>query len=97
MYRTAGGKVFVAAGILAAAVFVHGAAAAESKEQTLFQLNLSQKILRVLKGEMNAIQNSMTNLSIAIPAGKWSDILETAEQMQAGYFLKKKLSGDQMR
>ncbi len=55
-------------------------------------LHISGKTRRVLAGEMNAIQNGLTALSIAIPAGKWDDITFTAGNMNKGYLMKRKLT-----
>ncbi|UCH79797.1 MAG: hypothetical protein JSW20_08555 [Nitrospiraceae bacterium] len=50
-------------------------------------LELSKKLQRLLSAEMNAVQNGMTNLSIAIPAGNWESIAETARFMANGYII----------
>ena len=65
----------------------------EDKNNSAF--HMSNKIRRVLAAEMNAIQNGMTNLVIAIPAGHWNDIVETAKKMNEGYIMKKKLSKEE--
>lgn len=60
-------------------------------------INLPAKIRRVLAAEMNAVQRGITSLAIAIPAGKWKDIVETGRGMKKGYVLKKKLSAGEYR
>ena len=59
-------------------------------------LELSKKLQRLLSAEMNAVQNGMTNLSIAIPAGNWESIAETARFMADGYIMDNKLSKTEM-
>ena len=63
--------------------------AGEDREEG-FQL--SRKLRRILSAEMNAVQNGITNLSIAVPAGRWNEISETAGKMKETYILKRKLS-----
>ena len=60
------------------------------------EIGLSKHLHRLLKAEMNAVQQGMTNLGIAIPAGRFSDIARTAEMMNKGYIMRKKLSAKQM-
>jgi hypothetical protein len=45
---------------------------------------------------MNALQNAMTNLAIAIPAGRLSEISETGRKMKEGYIMNNVLSKEQM-
>jgi len=59
------------------------------------EIPLSKHLRRLLSAEMNAVQNGMSNLSIAVPAGHWSDISKTAKIMNQGYLMKKKLSKKQ--
>ena len=59
------------------------------------ELNLKKQFQRLLAGEMNAIQNGMTNLVMAIPAGHWNDIMDTARKMNETYIINKKLSKEQ--
>jgi hypothetical protein len=67
------------------------------KGQGGHEIHLSKKLRRILSAEMNAIQNGMANLVIAIPAGHWNDIVETAKKMKGSYIMNKKLSKEQMR
>jgi hypothetical protein len=60
------------------------------------KIHLPEKMSRVLSAEMNRLQNGMTILAIAIPAGIWSDIAETAGKMKEGYIMKNKLSKKEM-
>jgi hypothetical protein len=62
-----------------------------------FKLLLPKKLHRALTGEMNALQNAMSNLSIAIPAGRLQEVAETAEKMKEGYIMKKVLSKKQLQ
>ncbi len=59
-------------------------------------LKLSKKLRRLLSAEMNAVQHGMTNLSVAIPAGDWNSIAETARYIKDGYILDRKLSKNEM-
>jgi len=67
----------------------------ETVERT--SLTLSKKLKRILSAEMNSVQHGVTNLSIAIPAGDWNSIAETARNIKDGYILKKKLSDQEMK
>jgi cytochrome c556 len=60
-------------------------------------LMLSKKLQRLLSAEMNSVQQGMTNLAIAIPAGDWKSIEETAGSIRDGYILEKKLSGEELK
>jgi hypothetical protein len=60
------------------------------------KLSISKKLRRILSAEMNAVQNGITNLAIAIPAGKWNDVVEIAQKMKKTYIFKKKLSKKQL-
>jgi hypothetical protein len=57
---------------------------------------LPKKVYRALTAEMNALQNAMTNLAIAIPAGRLSEISETGRKMKEGYIMNNVLSKEQM-
>ena len=59
-------------------------------------LTLPKKLQRLLSAEMNSVQNAMTNLSIAIPAGNWGSVAETAGSIRDGYIMEKKLSKNEM-
>lgn len=67
----------------------------ESDERT--SLTLSKKLQRLLSAEMNSVQHGMTNLAIAIPAGDWNSVAETARIIMDGYILEKKLSNKKMK
>jgi len=67
----------------------------ETPERT--SLTLSKKLQRLLSAEMNSVQHGMTNLSIAIPAGDWNSIAETAKLIKDGYIMEKKLSNQEMK
>jgi len=69
---------------------------AQEKKPEGSEIKLSQKLLRILSAEMNAVQSGMTNLSIAVPAGHWEDIAQTAKNIKEGYIMKKKLSNKEM-
>ena len=69
---------------------------AGGEDKGLSEIPLPKKIHRVLSAEMNRIQNGMTNLAVAIPAGHWKDIIENSKKMKEGYIMKKKLSKEQM-
>jgi len=56
------------------------------------ELSLSKNIKRILSAEMNGIQKGMTVLAIAIPAGHWDDIAQTAGQMKESYIMNRKLT-----
>ena len=60
------------------------------------KISLSKKLRRILSAEMNAVQHAICNLAIAIPAGKWNDITETANKISKTYILKKKLSSKEL-
>lgn len=70
--------------------------AQEVKSDKVSEIKLSKKIHRALTAEMNALQNGMTNLVIAIPAGRLSEVAETAMKMKEGYIMKEVLSKEQM-
>ena len=59
-------------------------------------LMLSTKLQRLLSAEMNSVQHGMTNLAIAIPAGDWNSVAETARAIRQGYIFNKKLSKQEM-
>ncbi len=61
------------------------------------EIHLSKKLHRILSAEMNAIQNATTNLAVAIPAGKWNSIVETAQKMKKGYVIKQRLSSEELK
>lgn len=69
---------------------------AGGEEKGLYEIPLPKKIHRVLSAEMNRVQNAMTNLAIAVPAGHWEDIIETAGKMKEGYIMETKLSKEEM-
>jgi hypothetical protein len=73
------------------------AAIAEKGPNEKSEIHLSKPVRRLLSAEMNRIQNGMTNLAIAIPAGKWGEIAQTSEKMSEGYIMKQKLSKEQMK
>jgi len=56
------------------------------------ELSLSRNVKRLLSAEMNGIQKGMTVLAIAIPAGHWDQIAQTAGQMKDSYIMNRKLS-----
>jgi cytochrome c556 len=60
-------------------------------------LQLSKKVHRLLSAEMNAIQNGMTNMAIAVPAGRWNDVAETARKIKEGYIMNKEMTEEQMK
>jgi len=60
-------------------------------------LVLSKKLQRILSAEMNSVQHGMTNLAIAIPAGNWNSVAETAGSIRDGYILDKQLSEKEMK
>jgi hypothetical protein len=62
-----------------------------------FKLQLPKKLHRALTGEMNALQNAMSNLSIAIPAGRLQEVAETTGKMIEGYIMNKVLSKKQLK
>jgi hypothetical protein len=68
-----------------------------SKNKEGSELQFSKKIHRVLTAEMNALQNGMTNLAIAIPAGRSKEIAEIAKKMRDGYIMKEILSKKQLK
>ncbi len=72
------------------------AKAGEVKSDEHPELRLTQKLHRLLSAEMNAIQNGMTNMAIAVPAGRWNEVAETARKIKKGYIMNKELSEDQM-
>lgn len=78
---------------ISAAHEVHSQVAAKTEENGI---HLSKRLHRLLSAEMNRLQNGMTGLTIAIPAGQWDDIEETARKMKNGYIMKKKLSKEEM-
>ena len=65
----------------------------ETKSAGGQELTLSREFQRLLAAEMNAIQNGMTDLVMAIPAGQWDTIVVTARSMNETYIINKKLSG----
>ncbi len=77
-------------------VFTHKGRAGEAKDTVVAEINISKKLRRVLSAEMNSVQQAITGLSIAIPAGKWNEIAETAGKMNNGYIMKKRLSKGEM-
>lgn len=88
--RVAAGLLVIA---LALAHAVSGAAEGNnSGENDRQELVLSQRFQRVIAGEMNAVQKGMHDLTSAIPAGRWDEIIAAARGMIDGYIIKKKLS-----
>lgn len=85
--------IFIAAGYTFITFDLGGAQ--EVKSDEVSDIKLSRKIHRALTAEMNALQNGMTNLVIAIPAGRLSEIAETAKKMKEGYIMKEVLSKEQ--
>ena len=58
-------------------------------------IRLSINLQKILSAEMNGIQKGMTVLAVAIPAGHWEEIAQTAAQMKDSYIMNKKLSHDE--
>lgn len=56
---------------------------------------LSADLHRLLAEEMAAIQSGMSQLSFAIAAGQWEEIVEIAKKIEASYILKQKLTTTQ--
>ncbi len=77
-------------------VLSHNGHAGEAKDKVSAEVNLSKKLRRLLSAEMNSVQKGMTSLSIAIPAGKWNEIVEVTGKMHKGYIMKEKLSQKEM-
>ncbi len=73
------------------------AAYAEKDPEEKSEIHLSKPVRRLLSAEMNRIQNGMTNLAIAVPAAKWSDIAQISQKMKEGYIMMQKLSKEQMK
>jgi hypothetical protein len=86
--------VFVAAGYTF--IIFNPASAQGEKINEGSEIKLLRKTHRALTAEMNALQNGMTNLAIAIPAGRLGEIAETAKKMKEGYIMKEVLSKEQM-
>ncbi len=78
-------------------VMLAAAAYAEVYPKERSGIHLSKPVRRLLSAEMNRIQNGMTNLAIAIPAGKWGEIAQTSKKINEGYIMKQKLSKEQMK
>ncbi|MEW6600416.1 MAG: cytochrome c [Nitrospirota bacterium] len=60
------------------------------------EIRLSPHIKKILSAEMNGIQKGMTVLAIAVPAGHWDEIVQTAGQMKDSYIMNRKLSAKEM-
>lgn len=75
-------------------VFANHQEVKEVVERT--SLSLTKKLQRLLSAEMNAVQNAMINLSIAIPAGDWGSVTSTAGSIRDGYIMENKLSENEM-
>lgn len=71
------------------------AACAEKNLDEKTEIHLSKKVQRLLSAEMNRIQNGMTNLVIAVSAGKWDEISLVCEKMEKGYIMRQKLTEEQ--
>ena len=71
------------------------AACAEKNLDEKTEIQLSKKVRRLLSAEMNRIQNGMTNLVIAVSAGKWDEISLVSGKMEKGYIMRQKLTREQ--
>jgi hypothetical protein len=86
--------VFVTAGYTF--ITFNSARAQREKINEGSEIKLLRKTHRALTAEMNALQNGMTNLVIAIPAGRLGEVAETAKKMKEGYIMKEVLLKEQM-
>ncbi|MEN8264142.1 MAG: hypothetical protein ABFR82_11820 [Nitrospirota bacterium] len=71
------------------------AVCAEKNPDEKAEIHLSKKVRRLLSAEMNRIQNGMTNLVIAVSAGKWNEISLVSGKMEKGYIMRQKLTEEQ--
>jgi hypothetical protein len=62
-----------------------------------FETRLPKKLYRALTAEMNALQNGMSNLSIAIPAGRLKETAGIARKMKEGYIMNDVLTSEQIK
>ncbi len=86
--------VFAAIGLLSSIAYLNNLYAADTDID--FKTILPKKLHRALTGEMNALQNGMTNFAIAIPAGRMKDVAVIAGKMKDGYIIKNVLSTEQI-
>ncbi len=84
--------------LLCAFIVIMMTAIAARAEKNLYEksgLHISKKVRRLLSAEMNRIQNGMTNLVIAVSAGKWDEISLISGKMEKGYIMRQKLTKEQ--
>ncbi len=84
--------VFTVIGLLINIIYLKNLYSADIDFKTL----LPKKLHRALTGEMNALQNSMTTLAIAIPAGRMNEVTVIAGKIKNGYIIRKVLSPEQI-